>query len=252
MNLSNRKNPQEFEPRMDDSLPRKVAVDQGRPGVLEGSRLPAYEGPAKGGATETVAAHDRGPRKGDFAKPRLPRGSRAAVDLPPMQTAERANEQEKPVEAYVRMRVLVDGDTLKVLDSHLVEGPLREGDSFPGRYAYDVTLGADLLHAGPAPDLGVRRSFIPPDADENERTHHDTALDRTIFTVRVSAEQLTAARLPEIQVTLYRLKDEATGNASREALPSRFPRSTRVVAARSGLPRSVLPTEIRRRDAQAE
>lgn len=261
MSLTNRKDPKGFRPVPDEGRPGKSAAagSARRAEPLEPEAVPRYAGRAKVAPDAAFSATGRGRRKAGFERPRIGRtpAPQRPLDLAPMQpprvdrrAGARQAESMTEGEAYVRMRILVDGDSLRVLDSRLVDGPLREGDTFPGRYAYDVTAGGELIHAGPAPDLGERRSFVAPDAEGEERLHHITQAGTTIFTVRVPAEALTPARLPEIEVRLYRLKDEASGNSAREALSSRFPQSVRVLASRTGLPRSVLPAEIRRRTAR--
>jgi hypothetical protein len=261
MSLANRKNPKGFRPIPTDDRPGKSAAAESARQVepLDPKAVPRYAGRAKVATDATFSAAGRGRRKADFERPRIGRTTAAEgpLELAPMQpprvdsrSAARHAESMSEGEAYVRMRIVVDGDSLRVLDSHLVDGPLREGDTFPGRYAYDVTVGGEFIHAGPAPDLGERRSFVAPDAEGEERLHHITQADTTIFTARVPAEALTPARLSDIEIRLFRLKEEASGNSAREDLPSRFPQSVRVLASRTGLPRSVLPAEIRKRAAR--
>lgn len=264
-----RKNPEQYQPQRGEGVDKVAIRRTGRQYYLDPDLQRRYDGVDKVARTERVAPVPRGDLKAAFVRPRAPRPRHLdqidRLDLPPMEPVVVGGVPADPrltvdpdafageaglmdSEGYVRMRVLVQGDSLTVLDSHLVDGPLREGASFPGGFAYDVTVGEELLHAGPVPDLGVRRSFIDPDGPTDERFHHLTEATTNVFTVRVPAELVTPDRLRRIEVRLYRLKDEAVATrATREPVSRRFEQEVRVVAARTGLPRSVLPAEIRRR-----
>lgn len=254
-----------------DSLEEKVAAERGgRPRPLDVDLRPGYpDAPAKVDRGEAIAPSRQGDLKEAFIRPRaarpvtlvqelhldpmLPRSVRGEAVDPRLDvdlrefTRHAGTVNADSSEGYVRIRVRIDGDSLAVLDSHLVEGPLREGASFPGGYAYDVTVGDRLLHAGPAPDLGVRRSFVEPKAPPGERIHHLTQVPTTILTVRVPAAALTREVLSEVQVRLYRLKGAVVSQrATREPLTERFAQEVREVASRRGLPTSVLPEELRK------
>src|SRR5215831_17659600 len=69
----------------------------------------------------------------------------------------------RPAQQYVRLRVLVRGDRLTVLDSHLVDGPLTAPTTLHGAGVYEVTVGDRLVHAAAVPYLGLeQRSFPNP------------------------------------------------------------------------------------------
>lgn len=246
----------------------KVAPrERGRQWYLDPDDQPRYRGAAKERSKTAIPLVAKGSAKAEFDKPRMPR---AVTDIPELSLeaqvprvvkgvtqipalADPRLDRGEPVGddgamGYVRMRVRLDNGELSILDSHLVEGPLREGAAFVGGYAYDVTLGDELLHAGPTPDLGERRSFIAPNPAAGEDMHHITEVSEAIFTVRVPAEKLTRSSLGDVRVRLFRLKDEAAeGRLVPEPLDRRFPDAVRVVAETRGLPTKVLPREILRR-----
>src|SRR6185295_10845938 len=63
-------------------------------------------------------------------------------------------------EQYIRLRIRVHNDRMTVIDTHLVDGPLSQTQTFSGMNAYEITVGDLLLHAGALPDIGVQRSFV--------------------------------------------------------------------------------------------
>lgn len=252
--MADRKNPDYPFIRRIDGADKVAPRPRGRQWYLDPDLQRRYAGSAKVERTEAPSLPREGELKGRFVKHRMPRAPRTVpvLDLAPMVAPEVPDVQRGPRQVardrYVRLQVLVEGDALTVVDSALVDGPLREGASFPGRFAYDVTIGDELLHAGPAPDLGVRRSFINPDGPEDERRHVVTELPTFVFTARVPAEAVTRAALPDIRIRLFRLKDEAVAERVRlEPVDRRFPREARVLAEGTGLPAAALPASIARR-----
>jgi hypothetical protein len=156
----------------------------------------------------------------------------------------------KPAEAperYVRLRVRVDNGELSIVDSRLVEGPLAQTTTFEGSFAYEVTDGVRLLHAGSIPDLGTIRSFAHPNGTLEQQRHHTYPLSTYEFTARVPANVLRRAALPKIAVVLYRVKEHPPARASLgQPLPAmplgvQRAREMREVGRVVGLPASVLP-----------
>ncbi len=170
---------------------------------------------------------------------------------PPTSGARGGGDAGGPGEQYVRLRMRVAGDRLTVVDSHLVDGPLLPEKAFRGTNAYEVALGDRLLHAGSLPDLGVQRSFVAPDAPEDQRTHHLADRDVYEFSARVPAHELTADTIGDVAVRLHRVKGEAQADVlSGDVLATQFAREMRPVAELQGLPASVLPTAIEERGAR--
>jgi hypothetical protein len=151
-------------------------------------------------------------------------------------------------EQYVRLRIRVRDGRLSVVDSHLVDGPLSPDKAFPGTNAYEVTLGDRLLHAGALPDLGLQRSFVDPNAPDDQQAHHLAERDVFEFSARVPAEALTPETIGDVEVRLHRVKGEARADVlSGDRLDVQFAREMRPVGELRGLPESVLPEEIERR-----
>ena len=151
-------------------------------------------------------------------------------------------------EQYVRLRIRVRNGRLSVVDSHLVDGPLSPDKAFPGTNAYEVTIGDRLLHAGALPDLGFQRSFVDPNAPDEQQTHHFTEQGDFEFSARVPAKELTRETIGDVAVRLHRVKGEARAEVlSGEPLAVQFEREMRPLGELRGLPESALPEEIERR-----
>jgi len=222
----------------------------------EGDRAvepPRRKGPTKGDRAPAVKA-------GKGAKTKLPvevATKRAAADAATRKMAGRgappelgdqhpARRRGKAAERYVRLRVRVDDGDLSIVDSHVVEGPLAQATTFEGGYAYEVTDGDRLLHAGSIPDLGVGRSFAHPNGTLEQRRHHTLTLSTYEFNARVPAEALKRASLPKTAVVLYRVKERPPTRTalarplSAAPLGEQRAREMREVGRVVGLPPSVL------------
>jgi hypothetical protein len=244
--MKNEKTRARFTPRPDDRRPAKAVMD---PRAQDGMAVepPSYDGPPK---TDQPAGSGRGRSKEEFVKGRRPRSPKEMTDLTDMKRRRRRSSSGEQPEQYVRLRIRVRGERLSVVDSHLVDGPLSQATAFPGTNAYEVTLDDRLLHAGALPDLGAQRSFVAPDAPEDQRAHHITEREVFEFSARVPAGEVTPETLGDITVRLHRVKGEPRADQlTGEPLDVQFKREMRLVAERRGLPEAALPQAIERRGA---
>lgn len=106
-------------------------------------------------------------------------------------------------DGYVRLRVRVTGDRMRILSVQNVEGPLAAPQALVGRHAYEVTLDARRIAAEGIPDVGVQRSFPRPGQHE----HHVTELESFEFNVRVARQALPEGALDRLRINLYRFPD---------------------------------------------
>src|SRR4051794_18771367 len=192
-------------------LPTKPAGDAAAPPR-------AGKGPTKGRTAPAVKRVKglKAKPTGGAAKKRAPgsirRGEKAGV-TPALADQQPPPAPRKAGEGYVRLRVRVENGQMSVVDSHRVEGPLAQTTAFEGAYAYEVTDGDRLLHAGSIPDLGVFRSFAHPDGVLEQRRHHSYEMSTYEFHARVPAAALTRAALPNVTVVLYRVKEHPASRA---------------------------------------
>src|SRR5262245_25474092 len=226
------------------------------------------EGPTKPhGDTLVEPARRKGPTKGEHAPaPKPIKGRRmlkapveAAVKRPAAKKAatkadgppglgdqQPARKRARAPEGYVRIRVRVDDGVLSIVASHPVEGPLAQTTTFEGGYAYEVTDGDRLLHAGSIPDLGVVRSFAHPSGTLEQQRHHTYPLSRYEFNARVPTGALRRAALSKIAIVLYRVKERPPTRAvfgqplAAEPLGLQRAREMREVGRGVGLPAAVL------------
>lgn len=175
------------------------------------------------------------------------RGSQGLPDQDPVRRRAASAEQ------YVRLRVRVDDGELSIVGGHLVDSPLAQSAEFQGGFAYEITDGDRLLHAGSIPDLGVVRSFAKPDGTREQLRHHTYDLSTYEFDARVPAASLTRATLPGINVVLYRVKEPAPARALPAQALTTAPlgvqraRELRELGRVVGLPASVLPSALSKR-----
>jgi hypothetical protein len=258
--------------RLERSLPQKPAAPE------QGRRPRAVEPPAATDAAGRAAKSDadRRPVKSDAApararaaasrsKPgvddaelrRARRGAQRPVggselgDQVPPRTAAGKSRTRAGREEYVRMRLPVAGDRLEVVDSHLVDGPLAQPQSFVGAGAYEISVGDRLLFAAAVPDVGTQRSFVDPQGGDERRGHFVT--DRSVFEfdVRVPAHELTRETIGDVRLTLHRIKEPIVAERVDERrLGDQFEKRVRPLAELVGLPDSVLPAAIARRGAR--
>lgn len=238
-------------PRQDNTRPTKTAAPAlGKRASTSTEDVPSYQGPKKTGKKPSLNAKSTGSAKVAF-KPGLARHPSSVTGEAMMgdQVARSSRSKVTPVrEQYVRLRIRVHNDRLTILDSHLVDGPLSQTNSFSGTNAYEVTLGDRLLHAGALPDLGVQRSFVNPNGPPEQWGHHFTERPIYEFMARVPAHELSPKTIGDIKVRLYRLKDEArTDRIGSAPLAQQFERQIRPIGELVGLPTSVLPAAIEKR-----
>jgi hypothetical protein len=117
-----------------------------------------------------------------------------------------------------------------------------EPESLHAGYAYEVSVGANRLHSGSIPDIGVTRSFPNPEGPSEQRGHHITELSTYEFDVRVPRNKLSPSVLPETEIALYRVKEPAQKKPLGVGLLSAtFERELREVARLKGIPAAMFP-----------
>jgi hypothetical protein len=208
------------------------------------------KGPIKGKtapAAKRVAGKMR--LKPKAAKP-LPekRSSRQPItqEAYPEQTGLRATTAAG--EGYVRLRIHVDEEgESSVVASHFVKSTLVQPSMLQGNYAYEITEGANRLHLDSIPDVGVFRSFVNPDGPLEEHKHHMYELKSYDYDVRVPVENLVAAKLNNVVIKLYRVKEaRAVMPAGCLPLDVQYQRELREVTRIEGIPAKILPDAVQK------
>ncbi len=204
-------------------------------GPTKGKRAPAGK-PIRGKMLlkpSVKAAARKATRKTSTRKRVGGRDSQERPDQEPLR------RKEKSAEQYIRLRLRVANGELSIVDSHLVDGPLAQTAAFQGGYAYEVTAGNQLLHAGSIPDLGVVRSFAHRGGTLEQQRHHTYELSTYEFHARVPAKALRRALLSEIAVVLYRVAERELLSAAPLGVQRK--RKLREMARVIGIPASMLP-----------
>jgi hypothetical protein len=129
--------------------------------------------------------------------------ARTAKPMLPQREMEQHPIASNRIDGYVRFRVRVSADRMRILNVQTIEGPLELPQSIVGHHAYDVTLDGQRLSTEGIPDLGVQRSFPRPGQNE----HHVTELPSFEFNVRVPRASLPEGALGRLQINLYRFPD---------------------------------------------
>lgn len=240
-------------PRRDDSSPTKAAAPPSGKRVSPSTgavEVPSYGGPKKTDKKPSGEAQQAGRSKEALKPETARRPPKASRDVTPGDQVARSSRGKTAAsrEQYVRLRIRVNNDQLSVIDSHLVDGPLAQANTFSGANVYEVTLGDRLLHAGALPDLGVQRSFVNPSGPPEQRGHHFTERAVYEFMARVPAHEVSRETIGKIAVRLYRLKDAArTDRLGSAPLARQFERQVRQISELVGLPASVVPEAIEER-----
>jgi len=236
--------------RTDKSKPLKAPV-QTKPAEAQADvEIRKYGGTSKGEKADAGGqSRKRGRAKARFDRSAIRRPRQKDVlDLGDQRAKRVRSRASSSKEEYIRLRIRVRDSRLKILDSHLVDGPLARPTGFPAGNAYEVTLDDRLLHAEALPDLGVQRSFPNPKGPEEQHGHYITEQRAPEFFVRISANEVSPDTIGKIVVRLYRVKEEVRADRLEDApLARQFERAMRPVAELVGLPDSVLPEAIERR-----
>jgi len=219
---------------------------------------PAKDGPAKGDKTAAAALarphlsakppSEDGPAREGAAQS----AGRGNAQQPPSQEPpdqERSPQALRGGEQYLRLTVRVDDGELSIVDSHLVDGPLAQATAFQGGFAYEVTDGSRLLHAGSIPDLGTVRGFAHPNGTLEQQRHHTYELSTYEFDARVPVPALRTADLSKVSIALYRVKqpekaDAPRGVISTESLAVQREGRFREIGRVVGVPASALSADL--------
>jgi len=141
-------------------------------------------------------------------------------------------------EGYVRLRLRVTDGVVSIVGAQAVEGPLVE-PKLQGTLAYEVTVGRRRVAAGGIPDIAEQRSFPDPNARGEKRGHHVEELTTFEVTVRVPKERVSAAQLPRLGISLFKVKEElAEPRVERLAaapIGAQFERELREVGSMKGV-----------------
>jgi hypothetical protein len=162
---------------------------------------------------KTAPAIRRGERR--KVKPRVDAKTKRAAEIPPPVEAggwpelgdQRSVRSARSSQRYVRLQIRLEDGQLAIVGSHIVDGPLAQSSAFEGNYAYEVTDGTRLVHAGSIPDFGVFRGFAHPNGTREQRRHHTYQPPVNDFHARVPLNALNKNTLPKINVVLYRVKE---------------------------------------------
>jgi hypothetical protein len=215
------------------------------------------DGPAKGDKAAAAAVarphlSEKPPAEEPTARQSAARsGGRGNAQQPPAQ--EPPDQERGPLgqggEQYLRLTVRVDDGELSIVDSHLVDGPLAQAAAFQSGFAYEVTDGGRLLHAGSIPDLGTVRGFAHPNGTLEQERHHTYQLSTYEFDARVPVPALRAANLASVSIALYRVKQTPRGDAphamlSAESLAVQREGQLREIGRVVGVPASALSGEL--------
>lgn len=106
---------------------------------------------------------------------------------------------------YIRLRVRVTNDQMRIVGARRVEGPLVQTSDFVGEHVYEVLLDGKMVAREGLPDIGVSRSYPRP----GEMEHHVTERPTVEFNVRLPLDRVPANALSRVRLSLFRLPDGA-------------------------------------------
>ena len=223
----------------------RMQSGRGSKPVIENPRLPRMtdEPPAEklvGGKRRVMKAKP----KADTGKTKrmapVVKGTVRQPKTHPEMQPKKTRRSARGREGYVRLRLRVtESGRLRVVGAKAVEGPLVD-PKLQGAMAYEVTLAGQRLAAGGIPDVGERRSFPDPDATDPEmQGHHVSPAPVYEVNVRVPKADVTPAQLPDLEIALFRIKDDlpdaAPALAGERGIGERFERELREVGRLKGI-----------------
>lgn len=168
---------------------------------------------------------------------------KADDELPPQQPAP-SRQAAAGGEGYLRLQMRVEDGEVSVVGASHVPGPLAPAPAMHGGFAYEVTLGSEQLAAGDVPDPGVRRGFVRP--DDPSGGHHIVDVSSYEFTARIPGASMSAVKLPDVQVSVYRLDPAQVVQPTRERpLRAHAGQLADEVASLRGIRLESLPHQVR-------
>jgi hypothetical protein len=241
---------------------RTMSSDPNAEPVVENPRRPkmSEEPPMPrsiGGKTLLMADKPAAPKgSGDRMDPlpaKRPRPARQKTPLPDQQERpSRGRPRAARGEGYVRLHMRVEPDGLSVQNITQVPGPLIAHEELHGDLAYEVTVGGERVASGALPDVGVRRSFPPPEPLDGQQGHYFTPAPSYEFIARVPQDAISLAALPQVDVAVYGIKEGPVPRTEGpESLAALHGRQLREVARLRGIKLEDLPPDVRTQARQA-
>ena len=184
-----------------NELPSKPARDANL-------QMKRSDGPTKDVTEEAIVAHrdKKLPVKAAVGRTGAPPNA-GKNEMPPQQrrVEKKGSAAAASSDGYYRLTVRVEEHQLSIIDGALIPGPLGQNNAFHGRFAYEISLGDQLLHTDAIPDLGEFRSFADPEGSGELTGHHRYQLPVYEFDVRVAASELHKIDLSAVRITLLQV-----------------------------------------------
>jgi hypothetical protein len=146
----------------------------------------------------------------------------------------------------VRLRLRIDRGRVTVIGARAVPGAVAMPERLDYGLAYEITNGNRRVAVGSVPDVGTRRSFPDPERRPGLEGHHLEELESIEVNVRVPQREFSAAALPRLRVTLFRMKAQPAAAITAAPLAEQFRDQLRPVAELRGINVSQLPQVLQR------
>lgn len=208
-------------------------------------------------SSDAMGFDDDVPVEGNLMPDPPPQGERAesdtvvadttAADYPDMEPlgATRGGDNAEAFAAgthgdgYLRLVIEVENGNMELIDASVVDGPLVQTD-LTGQMAYEATLHGRRVAADAFDDLSEQHAFPPP--GDPTVGHRTTKAARFQFVARVPRSEVTAADLPDLQITLVR-PSSTTQLSKRHVASSALPLDAAAIEAGENPPQVVARLE---------
>ena len=180
--------------------------------------------------------------------PKAGKSKRRKSERSPRDMQEISLGQTAAGEGYLRLRMRYDRGDLSIVGVKQVPGPLASSERLEEGYIYEITRGARRIHVEAIPDLGVERSFPPPEGMETRdlRGHHITELETYEFNVRIPQDEVSRRSLRSLQITLYQTAEiPETRSIEAGPLKKQFKQDLREIGNLKGIELDKLPDNVR-------
>lgn len=223
-----------------NELPSKPARDANL-------QMKRSDGPTKDVTDQATVAHrdKKLPEKSAVGiKTSPPHAGKSEMPPQQRQVEKKGRGAAASSDGYYRLTVRVEEHQLSIVDGALIPGPLAQNNAIQGRFAYEISIGEQLLHADAIPDLGEFRSFAAPEGSGELLGHHRYQLPAYEFDVRVAASELQNIDLSAVRITLLQvLRPDALDERPRrhrESFEVSGDRQLREIGSVVGLPAGLL------------
>jgi hypothetical protein len=157
-------------------------------------------------------------------------------DFPPQQKYnEKGDSSGQKGKAYLRLHLRVEDKKMSLIEAQKVDGPLIIEDRIDSNLVYEAVVSSKRIALGNITDVGVNRSFPNPNGVPGQEGHFFVELPSYEFDARLRAEDLSPSLLPEVEITVYNVREQITNIIGKESLAQELRNEVHELARLKGI-----------------